>query len=84
MHTRTMQILVTAASQRLNITDPMNVEECTYADTNAPASEQPTDNWEQQLALWTILSLEQGMQIAMRTRRRTHMLLQNQQPSQSF
>ena len=28
-----MQILVTAASQRLNITDPMTVEEFTNADT---------------------------------------------------
>ena len=44
-----MQILVTAASQRLNITDPMTVEEFTNADTDAPASEQLTDNWEQQL-----------------------------------
>ena len=43
-----MQILVTAASQRLNITDPMTVEEFTNADTDAPASEQLTDNWEQQ------------------------------------
>ena len=43
-----MQILVTAASQRLNITDPMTVEEFTKADTDAPASEQLTDNWEQQ------------------------------------
>ena len=44
-----MQILVTAASQRLNITDPMTVDEFTNADTDAPASEQITDNWEQQL-----------------------------------
>ena len=44
-----MQILVTAASQRFNITDPMTVEEFTNADTDAPASEQLTDNWEQQL-----------------------------------
>ena len=41
--------LITAASQRLNITDPMTVEEFTNADTDAPASEQLTDNWEQQL-----------------------------------
>ena len=45
----THTILVTAASQRLNITDPMTVEEFTNADTDAPASEQLTDNWEQQL-----------------------------------
>ena len=77
-----MQILVTAASQRLNITDPMTVEEFTNADTDAPASDQLTDNWEQ--SLWTILSLKQGMQIVIRAHRRTHMLLQNQQPSQSF
>ena len=77
-----MQILVTAASQRLNITDPMTVEEFTNADTDAPASEQLLTTGNNNL--WTILSLEQRMQIAMRTRRRTHMLLQNQQPSQSF
>ena len=44
---RTMQILVTAASHRLNITDPMTVEEFTNADTDASASEQLTDNWQQ-------------------------------------
>ena len=41
-----MQILVTAASQRLNITDPMTVEEFTNADADAPASEQL--NWQLQ------------------------------------
>ena len=39
--------LIAAASQRLNITDPMTVEEFTNADTDAPVSEQPSDNWVQ-------------------------------------